>query len=229
MYHVKNLNDHMKNLHLLQNCQYQVTPVIQESNLKQLKHTKGMPTSPENRTGRVVWPGLRELRCGQEWLILSLLPFLFSLSWHGLMALHAYIIMASWQERKVFSLQSPFRKVLQRILISLPGLGTSHCSQICEVLWLATPIPPSEKAMAPHSSTLAWKIPRTEEPGRLQSIGLWRVRHDWATSLSLSTFLHWRRKWQPTLVFLPGKSHGRRSLVGCCLWGCTESDTTEAT
>ena len=40
---------------------------------------------------------------------------------------------------------------------------------------------------------------------------------------------HWRRKWQPTPVFLPGESQGRGSLVGCCLWGCTESDTTEAT
>ena len=43
-----------------------------------------------------------------------------------------------------------------------------------------------EKAMATHSSTLAWKIPWTEEPGRLQSMGSLRVRHDWATSLSLS-------------------------------------------
>ena len=59
--------------------------------------------------------------------------------------------------------------------------------------------------MAPYSSTLAWKIPWTEEPGRLQSMGSQRVGHDWATSLSLFTFLHWRRKWQPTLVFLPGE------------------------
>ena len=42
-------------------------------------------------------------------------------------------------------------------------------------------------------------------------------------------FMHWRRKWRPTPVFLPGESQGRGSLVGCCLWGCTESDTTEAT
>ena len=55
-----------------------------------------------------------------------------------------------------------------------------------------------EKAMAPHSSTLAWKIPWTEEPGGLQSMGLQRVGHDWATSLSLFTFTRWRRKWQPT-------------------------------
>ena len=86
-----------------------------------------------------------------------------------------------------------------------------------------------EKAMAPHSSTLAWKIPRTEEPGGLQSMGSLGVGHDWATSLSLFTFMHWRRKWQPTPVFLPGESQGRGSLVGCSLWGRTESDTTEAT
>ena len=86
-----------------------------------------------------------------------------------------------------------------------------------------------EKAMAPHSSTVACKIPWMEEPGGLQSMGSLRVGHDWATSLSLFTFMHWRRKWQPTPVFLPGESHGRRSLVGCSPWGCTESDTTEAT
>ena len=82
--------------------------------------------------------------------------------------------------------------------------------------------------MAPHSSTLAWKIPWAEEPGGLQSMGSRRVGHNWTTSLSLFTFLHWRRKWPPTPVFLPGDSQGRGSLVGCCLWGWTESDTTEA-
>ena len=86
-----------------------------------------------------------------------------------------------------------------------------------------------EKAMAPHSSTLAWKIPQTEEPGRLQSMGSLGVGHNWATTLSLFTFMHWKRKWQPTPVFLPGESQGRGSLVGCSLWGRTESDTTEVT
>ena len=86
-----------------------------------------------------------------------------------------------------------------------------------------------EKAVAPHSSTLAWKIPWTEEPGRLQSMGSLGVGHDWATSLWLLTFMHWRRKWQPTPVFSPGESQGRGILVGCCLWGHTESDTTEVT
>ena len=73
--------------------------------------------------------------------------------------------------------------------------------------------------MAPHSSALAWEIPWTEKPGRLQSMGSLGVGRDWATSLSVFTFMHWRRKWQPTPVFLPGESQGQGSLVGCCLWG----------
>ena len=86
----------------------------------------------------------------------------------------------------------------------------------------------SEKAMAPHFSTFAWKIPWSEEPGRLQSMG--RKQSD-TTSLSLSlfTFMHWRRKWQPTPVFLSGESQGQESLVGCHLWGLTESGMTEVT
>ena len=83
--------------------------------------------------------------------------------------------------------------------------------------------------MATHSGTLAWRIPWTEEPGRLQSMESLRVGHARVTSLSLFTFMHWRRKWQHTPVFLPGESQGWRSVVGCCLWGRTESDTTEAT
>ena len=83
--------------------------------------------------------------------------------------------------------------------------------------------------MAPHSSTPAWKIPWTEEPVRLQPMGSRRVLPDCATSLSLFTFMHWRRKWQPTPVFLPGESQGWGGLVGCHLWGRAESDMTEAT
>ena len=83
--------------------------------------------------------------------------------------------------------------------------------------------------MATHSSTPAWRIPGTAEPGRLQSIGSLRIGHGSTTSLSLFTFMHWRRKWQPTPVFLPGESQGQGSLVGCRLWGRTEWDTTEAT
>ena len=78
--------------------------------------------------------------------------------------------------------------------------------------------------MAPHSSTLAWKIPRTEEPGGQQSMGSLRVRHDWATSLSLFTFMHWRRKWQPTPVFLPGES-GDRGAWWAAVYGVAQSRT----
>ena len=77
----------------------------------------------------------------------------------------------------------------------------------------------AEKAMAPHSNILDWKIPWTEEPGGLQSMGLRRVGHDWVTSLSLFSFMHWKRKWQHIPVFLPGKSHEQRSLAGYCPWG----------
>ena len=65
-----------------------------------------------------------------------------------------------------------------------------------------------------HSSTLAWRIPWMEEPGGLQSLGSLRVGHDWVTSLSLFTFLHWMRKWQPTPVFLPGESQGWLPSMG---------------
>ena len=78
--------------------------------------------------------------------------------------------------------------------------------------------------MATHSSTLAWKIPWTEELGRLQSMGSLRVRHDWATSLSLFTFMCWRRKWQPTPVLLPGESQGWGNLVGA-IYGVEQSRT----
>ena len=85
-----------------------------------------------------------------------------------------------------------------------------------------------EKAMTPHSSTLAWKIPWTEEPGA--------TVHAVAkspTQLSDFTFTsHFHaleKEMQPTPAFLPGESQGRGSLMGCCLWGRTESDTTEAT
>ena len=98
-------------------------------------------------------------------------------------------------------------------LCSIPGLGRS----------------PGEGNGKPIPVFLPGKIPWMEEPGRLQSMGTLRVRYDPASSLSLVTFMHWRRKWQPTPVFLPGESQGWGSLVGCRLWGLTESDTTEAT
>ena len=102
--------------------------------------------------------------------------------------------------------------------------------------------------MATHSSVLAWKITWTEEPGRLQSMGskeldtteqlhiqyqMWGcgeprllLHYCWGCKV---VHTHWNRKWQPTPVFSPGESQGRRSLVGCRLWDRTELDTTEAT
>ena len=109
---------------------------------------------------------------------------------------------------------------------SPPGSPVPGILQARTLEWVAISL---EKAMAPHSSTLAWKIPWTEEPAGPQSMGSLRVGLDRATSLSVFTFMHWRRKWQPTPVFLPGESQGWGSLVGCRLWGRTESDTTEVT
>ena len=87
-----------------------------------------------------------------------------------------------------------------------------------------------EKAMAPHSSTLAWKIPWTQEPGGLHAVhGVAKSQAQLRDFTFAFHFQALERKWQPTPVFSPGESQGRGSLVGCCLWGRTESDTTEAT
>ena len=122
-----------------------------------------------------------------------------------------------WLSPVLMGLDIHFISSIQREFSRLP---THKAKRRCSLL---------EKAVANHSSTLAWKIPWTEEPGGLQSMGSLGVGDDWATSLSLFIFMHWRRKWQPTPVLLPGESQGRGSLVGCRLWGRTESDTTEAT
>ena len=126
---------------------------------------------------------------------------------------------------------SDYGVLLARILewIDFPfSKGTSKPKDQTQVSYFNRPIY-SDRATAPHSSTLAWKILWMEEPTRLQSMGSLRVRYNWVTSLSLFTFIHLRRKWQPTPVFLPGESQGQGSLVGCHLWGCTGSDMTEVT
>ena len=101
-----------------------------------------------------------------------------------------------------------------------PGLGSLLTTNLMvlnlyPVRWVC-----SEKAMAPHSSTLAWKIPWTEEPGRLQSMG---VAKSW-TWLMDFTLMHWRRKWQPTPVFLPGESQGRGAWWAA-VYGIAQSQT----
>ena len=107
------------------------------------------------------------------------------------------------------------------------SLGTGEAASPLSSFYKEEPQAHREKTMAPHSSTLAWKIPWTDKPGGPQSMGSWRVGHNWATSFSLFTFMHWRRKQQPTPVFLPGEPQGRGSLVGCRLWGRSELATTE--
>ena len=82
-------------------------------------------------------------------------------------------------------------------------------------VWFLGQEDPLEKKMATHSSILAWRIPWTEEPGGLQSMGSQRVGHDWATDLICSDLMYIygkiprRRRWQPTPVFLPGESMDR--------------------
>ena len=87
---------------------------------------------------------------------------------------------------------------------------------------------PLEKGMSTHSSLLAWRIPWTDETGGLPSMES-QLDTTERLTFSLSNIIVWRRKWQPTPVFLPGESQGQKSLVGCRPWGRTESDTTEAT
>ena len=129
-----------------------------------------------------------------------------------------------WTEYKVWS----YLKYIHRdfpVAQTVKNLPARQETWVSSLDWEV----PLEKGMAIHSSILAWRIPWTEKPGGLQSMGSQRVGHHWATSLSLFPFMHWRRKWQPTPVFLPEESQGWGSLVGRCLWGRTESDTTEVT
>ena len=138
--------------------------------------------------------------------------------------------MRPWRTGLLFHLTCPVVLSIvlwRRHLSKNPGISGCQCLQIFVVYLVLSNL--AEKAMAPHSSTLSWTIPWMEEPGSLQSMGLLRVGEDWATSLSLFTFMYWRRNWQPTPVFLPGESQGRGNLLGCRLWGHTESDTTQAT
>ena len=86
----------------------------------------------------------------------------------------------------------------------------------------------SEKAMAPHSSTLAWKLPWAEEPGGLQSMGSLRVGHDWATSLSLFTFMIGEGSGNP-LQCSCLKNPRDGGAWWAVIYGVAESDTTEST
>ena len=90
-------------------------------------------------------------------------------------------------------------------------------------------MPVRKKNWAPDSTILAWQIPWTEEPGGPAVHGVTRSRTPLNDFTSLFTFMRWRRKWQLIPVSLPRESQGQGSMIGCHLWGRTESDTTEAT
>ena len=116
---------------------------------------------------------------------------------------HADIVSLEFQCKNVLSLHSPPKcKAVSdehtEMCLQHQKAVSYHMQQFCarKCAKLHTI---SEKAMAPHSSTLAWKILWTEEPGGLQSMGSLRVGHDWATSLSLFTFhFHALEKEIPT-------------------------------
>ena len=97
------------------------------------------------------------------------------------------------------------------------------CIQVVSFVWILT-IWYSlglvlEKAMAPHSSTLAWKIPWMEEPGRLQFMGSLRVGHDWATSLSLFTSMHLEKEMATHSSVLAWRIPGKREPGGLLSMG----------
>ena len=194
-------------------------------------------SSPQNRKITIklrkvnICPALLSYRsCHLKFLFFSLKSDVLSSSFLFL----GSTVSTTWGPflHPVFSPQTPsfFYSQTENMLGECEARTALHCPIIQgRLTYSAICRHRMEKEMATHCSTLAWKIPWTEEPGRLQFMGLLRVEHVWATSLSLFTFMHWRRKWQPTPIFLPGEPQGWRSLVGCHLWGRTELVTTELT
>ena len=112
----------------------------------------------------------------------------------------------------------------QPLIISWKFQGVLHMAS-CPISSVAS----APAAAALGKKELQWQTPCRGAGSRNHFAGHSMWVNAWAASLSLFTFLHWRRKWQPTPVFLPGESQGRGSLVGCRLCGRTELDTTGAT
>ena len=134
--------------------------------------------------------------------------------------MHTVLTIDNWKMKSNHYNNLRYHYILRNNSKSMDNCSTSQFS----MLWIST-ISLKNSCSNPVISYLLHASSHTFAIRCLQL----RVGHDWATSLSLFTFMHWRRKWQPTPVFLPGESQWRRSLVGCHLWGHTESDTTEAT
>ena len=177
-----------------------------------------------------VWPHSCHL-CLFEIFLLEQSPFTM------LQQFQAYIRVNLFHISTLFQILFPYTSLQgteqfpvlysKQVLISYL-FYVSQCVYVKPSLLIYPSLPFSlKKAMAPHSSTLAWKNPMDR--------GAWQAAvHGVTKSQTLLsdftfTFVHWRRKWQPTPVFLPGESQGQGSLVGGRLWGCTESDMTEAT
>ena len=123
---------------------------------------------------------------------------------------------------KLLKAKPPWKKIDMERLINYPVL--IKCLHFSVLGMIRTTEKINAGLMAPHSNTLAWKIQWTEEPSRLQSMGSLRGRHDWVTSLSLFTFMHWRGKWQHTPLFFPGESQGR-SIWWAAIYGVAQSWT----
>ena len=127
---------------------------------------------------------------------------------------------------------SLFRGLVAQLINNLPVKRSQFDSCVGKIPWRRNRLP----------TPIFW-------PGRFHGLySPWgrRVGHDWVTFTSLVAqwwWIHlrcrrcgfdlwdgkipWRKKWQPTPIFLPGKSHGQRSLAGYSAWGGKESDTTK--
>jgi len=137
----------------------------------------------------------RSVKCLPQILVSLLLKyFLFSYS-----AKNKILIIMSWENKRIIRRSEPAKHLIPAQGHLGEGNGTPLQYSCLENPW-------------------------TEEPGRLQSMGSLRVGHDWATSLSLFTFMHWRRKWQPTPVFLPGESRGGE-VWWAAVYGVAQSRT----
>ena len=146
--------------------------------------------------------------------------------WNGLAPSFFCFVKADCGGQEVWQ---PMRCQMKGCLLSKFSTGFINFIYfwLCWVLFMCFCTGCSEKAMAPHSSTLAWKIPRMEEPGRLQSMGSQETR---LSDFTFTFHFHALEKEMAThSSVLAWRIPGTGSLVGCRLWDRTESDTTEVT
>ena len=152
-----------------------------------------------------------------------MLRFLYSPTYTSI---HDYWINHSFEEMDFCwqSNVSAFFNMLSRLVITF--IPRSKCPLIS---WLKSPSAVILEPKKIKSVTISIVSPCFAMKWWDRMPLCWVLSQLLHSPLSLFTFMHWRRKWQPTPVFLPGQSQGGRGLVGCRLWGRTESDTTEAT